>query len=109
VFCCVGVYSVNDSAFDVALAAGLGIFGFIFNRIGCSPMGLVIGFLLGPVLEQSIRRALLISRGDPSVFVTRPISLALLLLAAGLILYTLVSALRTKPILVDQPRTEPHT
>jgi putative tricarboxylic transport membrane protein len=103
VFCCIGVYSVNNSAFDVALAAGMGLFGYVFHHIGCSPMPLVIGFILGPVLEQSLRRALLISRGDLAVFVTRPISLALLLLALGLLIYAAHSMLRLKP---SVPSTE---
>jgi putative tricarboxylic transport membrane protein len=96
VFCCVGVYSVNNAATDIALAAGFGLLGYVFVILGCRPMPLVVGFILGPILEQNLRRALLISRGDPSVFVTRPISLALLLLGAGFVVVSVVSFLRSR-------------
>ena len=85
IFCCIGVYSVNNSAFDVMLAAGFGVLGYAFSLMRCQPMPLIVGFILGPVLEQNLRRALLLSRGDPMVFVTRPISLTLLVLAACLL------------------------
>jgi putative tricarboxylic transport membrane protein len=86
VFCCIGVYSVNNSAFDVALAAGLGFLGFLFAKLDGPPAPLVLGFILGPILEVNLRRALLISRGDFSVFVTRPISLGFLVLAVAMLL-----------------------
>jgi TctA family transporter len=85
VFCCIGVYSVNNAAFDVVLAAGFGALGYAFSLMRCQPMPLIVGFILGPVLEQSLRRALLLSRGDLSVFVTRPISGTLLVLAVCLL------------------------
>jgi TctA family transporter len=102
VFCCIGVYSVNNSAFDVALAAGFGLLGYAFSLMRCQPMPLIVGFILGPVLEQSLRRALLLSRGDVSVFVTRPISLTLLILAAGLLIFAAISMhrMRGQPIVV---------
>jgi putative tricarboxylic transport membrane protein len=91
VFCCIGVYSVNNSSFDVVLAAGFGVLGYAFSMLRCQPMPLIVGFILGPVLEQSLRRALLLSRGDLATFVMRPISLTLLIFAAGLILYAALS------------------
>jgi putative tricarboxylic transport membrane protein len=91
IFCCIGVYSVNNSAFDVMLAAGFGVLGYAFSLMRCQPMPLVVGFILGPVLEQNLRRALLLSRGDLMVFVTRPISLVLLVLAACLLGWAAVS------------------
>ena len=102
VFCCIGVYSVNNSAFDVALAAGFGLLGYAFSLMRCQPMPLIVGFILGPVLEQSLRRALLLSRGDVSVFVTRPISLTLLILAASLLIFAAISMrrMRGQPIVV---------
>jgi putative tricarboxylic transport membrane protein len=85
IFCCIGVYSVNNSAFDVMLAAGFGVLGYAFSLMRCQPMPLIVGFILGPVLEQNMRRALLLSRGDLGVFVTRPISLTLLVMAVCLL------------------------
>jgi TctA family transporter len=75
VFSVLGVYSVNNSSFDVYLAAVFGVLGFVWLRLGCSPAPMLLGFVLGPMLEENLRRALVVSRGDPSVFVTRPISL----------------------------------
>jgi TctA family transporter len=78
VFSVLGVYSVNNSSFDVYLAALFGVLGFVWSRLGCSPAPMLLGFVLGPMLEENLRRALVVSRGDPSVFVTRPISLVFL-------------------------------
>ncbi len=91
VFCCIGVYSVNNAAFDVVLAAGFGAVGYAFSLMRCQPMPLIVGFILGPILEQSLRRALLLSRGDLSVFVTRPISASLLVLAVCLLCWAAIS------------------
>jgi TctA family transporter len=95
VFCCIGVYSVNNEALDVALAGGFGLVGYLLVKLACPPMPLIVSFILGPVLEQSLRRALLLSRGDPTVFVTRPISCGLLLLALVLIGVYVLMRLRT--------------
>ena len=94
VFCCVGVYSVANSAFDVLLAAAFGGFGYIMRRLDCNGAPLVLGLVLGPVLEENLRRSLLLSRGDLTVFVTRPISLVLLLLAVGVVVSFSLPALR---------------
>ncbi|GHT93790.1 hypothetical protein FACS1894116_06570 [Betaproteobacteria bacterium] len=85
VFCCVGIYSVNNSAFDVGLALFFGIVGYLFIKLACEPAPLVLGFVLGPMMEENLRRAMLLSRGDATVFFTRPISFCLLLLALVLI------------------------
>ena len=84
VLCCIGVYSIANSAFFIAVAAFMGAVGYVFRQLDCPPAPLLLGLVLGPVLEENLRRALLISRGDPFVFVERPISLCLLLLAAVL-------------------------
>jgi TctA family transporter len=76
VFSGIGIYSSNNLAFDLYLTAGFGILGVVWRKLGCSPVPLMLGFVLGPMLEENLRRAMLISRGDPTVFVTRPISLA---------------------------------
>jgi len=94
VFCCIGVYSVNNEVFDVALAAGFGFVGYVFSKLGCSPAPLIIGFILGPILEVNLRRALLLSGGDFSIFVTRPISLGFLLLAAAVLVFLSLPAFR---------------
>ena len=89
VFCCIGVYSVNNTTFDIYLTAGFGIIGYLFNKLQCEAPPLLLGFVLGPMMEENFRRALLLSRGDFTVFVTRPLSASLLFLA--LILVALVS------------------
>jgi putative tricarboxylic transport membrane protein len=80
-FCCIGVYSVNSQVFDIFLAAGFGALGFVFKRLDCPPGPLVLGMILGPTLEENMRRALLMSRGNAEIFLTSPISLIMLLLA----------------------------
>jgi len=90
VFCCIGAYSINNSAFDVVLMAGFGVFGYVLRKLGCEPAPLLLGFVLGPMLEENFRRAMLLSYGDPAVFVTRPISLGLLI-AAALVLLLIVA------------------
>jgi TctA family transporter len=82
---CVGVYSINTSAIDVLLACLFGFAGYMFNRLECEPAPLLLGLILGPMIEENLRRALLISHGSPVVFVQRPISLAFLILTVGLI------------------------
>jgi len=89
VFCCIGVYSVNNTTFDIYLTAGFGIIGYLFNKLECEAPPLLLGFVLGPMMEENFRRALLLSRGDFTVFVTRPLSAGLLITA--LILVALVS------------------
>lgn len=89
VFCCIGVYTVNNTTFDIFLTAGFGILGYLFLKLGCEAAPLLLGFVLGPMMEENFRRALLLSRGDFSVFVTRPLSLGLLI--AALILVVIVT------------------
>jgi len=85
-FCCIGVYSVSNSVFGVYLVIGAGILGYFLSRLDCEWAPFVLGFVLGPMLEHQLRRSMLISGGDPSVFVTRPISAVLLLMALGLLI-----------------------
>jgi putative tricarboxylic transport membrane protein len=95
-FACIGVYSLNNSAIDVALALAFGFLGYLFIKLDCEPAPLLLGFVLGPMMEENLRRALLLSRGDPTVFATRPLSLALLVVAAALLLLVVVPAVRKK-------------
>jgi putative tricarboxylic transport membrane protein len=82
---CVGVYSINTSAVDVMLACIFGFAGYVFNKLECEPAPLLLGLILGPMIEENMRRALLISHGDPAVFLERPISLSFLILTVALI------------------------
>jgi TctA family transporter len=95
-FCAIGVFSVSNSAFEVVLAAFFGGVGYIFIKLGCEIAPLILGFVLGPMLEENLRRSLLITDGDFSVFVTRPISLTLLLIAVGLLLATALPAIQAR-------------
>jgi len=90
--CAIGVYSLNNSAFEVGLTALFGLLGYAFIKFGCEPAPLLLGFILGPLMEENLRRALLLSRGDPLIFVQRPISLTLLIIAALLLLIVVVPA-----------------
>jgi TctA family transporter len=81
VFCAIGVYSLNNNDFDVYVTVIFGFLGYMFSKIGCPPAPMLIGFVLGPMMEEHLRRAMLLSRGDPMVFIQRPISATLLGLA----------------------------
>jgi len=85
VFCCIGVYSINNNSFDVTMTALFGVLGYVFFKLRCEPAPLILGFILGPMMEENLRRAMLLSRGDATVFFTRPLSLVLLLMAAALV------------------------
>lgn len=95
-FCCIGVYSLSNSAVDVIITAAFGLLGYIFAKLDCEPAPLLLGFILGPMMEENLRRALLVSRGNPAVFLSRPISLAMLLVAAFLLFLIIVPAVRRK-------------
>jgi TctA family transporter len=95
-FSAVGCYSLGLNAYDVLAVALFGVLGYFLIRMGCEPAPLLLGFVLGPLLEENLRRALIISRGDPSVFVSRPISLVLLVLAAAAVVVAALPAIRRK-------------
>ena len=95
-FCCVGIYSVQNSAFDVLLTAIFGVFGYVCVKLECEPAPLMLGFILGPLMEENLRRAMLLSRGDALVFFQRPISATMLILAIGLLLVLALPFLRKK-------------
>ncbi|MDM9628010.1 tripartite tricarboxylate transporter permease [Rhizobium sp. S152] len=95
--CCIGAYSINNSVFDVYVMAGFSVVGFALSKMRFEPAPLLLGFILGPMLEENLRRAMLISHGDPSVFVRSPLSLGLLLVAVavlGLVLSPSISRKR---------------
>ena len=93
-FCCIGVYSVNNRGFDVALVIVFGILGFVLRKAKCEAGPLLLGFVLGPLLETNLRRALLLSQGDPMVFLERPISAALLAVTAVMLLTLILPSIR---------------
>ena len=95
-FCSIGVYSVNSNAFDLFTVALFGALGYVLVKLGCEPAPLLLGFVLGPMLEENLRRAMIISRGDPSVFVTRPLSAALIALAALVLVVVFLPAVARK-------------
>lgn len=93
-FCCIGVFSLNNADFDVYLIAISGVLGYIFSKLKCEPAPLLLGFILGPLMEEYLRRALVLSRGDATVFITRPISATMLALSAVAIMVVLAPAIR---------------
>ncbi|BBK42094.1 hypothetical protein STVA_21140 [Allostella vacuolata] len=94
VFSAIGVYSINNSVFDVFLTAGFGLLGYFFIKVGAEPAPLLLGFVLGPMMEENLRRAMRISGGDPMMLVERPISLGLLVASAVLLVLVLLPKLR---------------
>jgi len=95
-FCCIGVYSLSNSTFDVYLTAIFAFVGYVFYKLSVEPAPLLLGFILGPMMEENLRRALLLSRGDWSTFVTRPLSSGLLIAAVLLIVIVTLPAIRKK-------------
>src|SRR6188472_3339761 len=96
IFCCIGVYSISNAPMDVLMAALFGFIGYTFIKLEMEPAPLLLGFVLGPMMEENLRRALLLSRGEPSVFFTRPISLTLLILSAILLALVVSPAVMKK-------------
>ena len=94
VFCCIGVYSINNNVWDVWIAIFFGFAGYVFGKLGCETAPLVLGFILGPMMEENLRRAMLLSRGDPSVFVSSPISCGLLIAAVLMVFLVAAPAFR---------------
>jgi TctA family transporter len=95
-FCCIGNYSVSNNPFDVYLCAVIGVLGYVLVKLECEPAPLLLGYVLGPLLEENLRRALLIARGDPTVFFTRPISLAFMVATVLILVVMVVPAARGK-------------
>lgn len=95
-FCAIGVYTVNNSYSAVVIAAFFGVVGFVLMRLECEPAPMILGFVLGPLMEENLRRAMKISGGDPMIFLNRPISLGLLIAAALLLLVLVLPTIRGK-------------
>jgi len=96
VFCSIGVYTVNNTNFDVFMTAGFGFLGYLFLRLGCEPVPMLLGFVLGPMMEEYFRRSLALSRGNFSIFFTRPISLGFMIATAALIGIVAVPSIKSK-------------
>jgi putative tricarboxylic transport membrane protein len=95
-FCCIGVYTVNNNTFDVWMIALFGVIGYIFAKLECEAAPLLLGFILGPMMEEHLRRAMLLSRGDPMVFLERPISMTMLILSSILLIVLALPTIRKK-------------
>jgi len=95
-FCALGVYTTNNNTFDIWMVALFGVIGYAFIKLGVEPAPLLLGFILGPMMEENLRRALLLSRGDWSVLVTRPLSASLLAVAAVLLIIVLLPSVKAK-------------
>ncbi|NBT67592.1 MAG: tripartite tricarboxylate transporter permease, partial [Betaproteobacteria bacterium] len=95
-FCAIGVYSTNNNTFDIWMVAAFGFIGYVFAKLGCEPAPLLLGFILGPMMEENLRRALLLSRGDWSVFITRPLSGSLLAAAVVMLVIVLLPSIKAK-------------
>lgn len=108
-FICIGVYSANNNLFDVTIVLGMGVFGYVASRLGFEPAPLLLGFVLGPMMEENFRRALLLSRGDMFVFMTRPISavcmITVFLMLAFVAYRSLRSRAKAKEVAQDKARS----
>ncbi len=96
VFCGVGLYTLNNNAFDVYMGALFAVVGYVFYKLGCEPAPLLLGFILGPMMEENLRRALLLSRGDWTTFMTRPLSAGLLVAALLMVVVVMLPTIRSK-------------
>ena len=105
-FCSIGVYRVDTNAYDLYAVAFFGLLGYVLVKLRCEPAPLLLGFVLGPLLEENLRRAMILSRGDPTTFVTRPISAVLLVMALAVLVVVFLPAVRKKREEVSSRRNE---
>jgi TctA family transporter len=96
VFCCIGVFTVDNKIFDIYALAALSGVAYILIKLDCEPAPLILGFILGPMMEEQMRRAMMINFGDVTVFVSRPLSAAFLFAAAAMMLLIALPSLRAK-------------
>jgi putative tricarboxylic transport membrane protein len=93
-FCVIGIYATNTNFTQIVMTAVFAVFGYVLIKFECEPAPLVLGFILGPLMEENLRRSLVISRGDPMVFLERPISATLLVLTAAVIALIVLPQIR---------------
>ncbi len=105
-FICIGVFSVNNNVFDIYVVLAFGVMGYLLMLLKFEVAPLLLGFILGPLMEEHLRRAMLLSRGDPAVFLERPISATFILLTTALLLWATWATLRPRPRLTAQPAAE---
>ena len=96
VFCCIGVYSLNNTPFDVVITAAFGLVGYWLIKHDFEPAPMLLGFVLGPLMEENLRRAMLLARGDATVFFTRPISAGLMALSIALLVVSVLPMIRKR-------------
>jgi TctA family transporter len=96
VFMAVGVFSLSNNPWDVLVMAVFGLLGYICMKLECEPAPMILGFILGPLMEENLRRAMLLSRGDPTVFITKPISAGFIIASVILLVIVALPALRKK-------------
>jgi putative tricarboxylic transport membrane protein len=95
-FCVIGAYSINNNVFDVFMTLPFAVLGYLFKKLDCEPAPLLLGFVLGELMEEYLRRAMTISRGDWSVFITRPLSATMLGIAVVLVVIVFLPAIAKK-------------
>src|SRR5262249_37609584 len=95
-FCAIGVYTVNNNVFEIVLTAIFGVLGYIFIKLECEPAPMLLGFILGPLMEENLRRAMRIAGGDPMIFIERKISLGLLIATLVLLIIVALPTIRSK-------------
>ena len=96
VLCAIGVFSLGNTTFDVHLMAAFGLFGYLLRKLGCEPTPMLLGFILGPMMEEYLRRALVLSDGNAAVLLSEPLSAVLLVLSAALLATVLLPSVRRK-------------
>ena len=94
--CSIGVYSVNSNSYDLFAVAFFGLLGYVMSKLRCEPAPLLLGFVLGPLLEENLRRAMILSRGDPTTFLTRPISATLLVMSLIVLVLVFMPQIRKR-------------
>jgi putative tricarboxylic transport membrane protein len=97
-FSAIGIYSVNSSSFEIYLTALFGVFGFVLMKLGFPPAPMLLGYVLGPMMEENLRRSMLMSGGDPSVFVRRPLSAAFIIATVLILAVMVVPAVRARRV-----------
>jgi putative tricarboxylic transport membrane protein len=96
VFMTIGVYSLSNNPWDVLIMGIFGVVGYICSKLECEPAPMILGFILGPLMEENLRRAMLLSRGDPTVFFTKPISATFMIASLVLLVVVALPAIRKK-------------
>ena len=106
VFMAIGVYSLSNNPWDVLMMAVFGLLGYICVKLECEPAPMILGFILGPLMEENLRRAMLLSRGDPMVFITKPISAGFIIASVILLVIVALPAIRKKreEVFVEEPK-----